>query len=188
MRIVESQKGEIARLKKLCANAGIDTTPPAQREKTAIPPNGINEPFYGVYLGEKLDTLRKRLKVSKTKYVFVDDKCPAKVWSVRSKEPKVKNILVCTFNEQIYEIDVEFKNASDADCRAMELQLEKDYPAIYRDRYEKLLGRNTFETTIDGVSIGIILNYDTAAEKNSRLKLTYVHIPLLDQMRTEQEK
>lgn len=188
LKIIESRETEIARLRKICEDAGIDTASPVKSKPEVILPEKINEPFYGIYLGETFESLSERAKITKSKYVFADDNCPAKVWLVKNKDPKIKSVSVCTFNERVYEIDVEFKNASEADCREMNAQLEKDYPAVYAGRYEKLLGKSTFETTIDNVRIGIILNCDAAAGKNSTMKLTYVHMPLLEQMQSDMKK
>ena len=184
--IIESQKDELIRLRKLCSDAGIDTTPPAQ-EQTSQTSDKISQPVFGVYLGETLKDLRSRLKVSKSKYVLADKDCPGKVWSVKNNDPNIKHLLVCTFNERIYEVDVEFRDADMASCRAIKSQLEKSYLPADRNKYDRLLGKSTFETVIDGVNIGIEVNCDTGAGKNRKITLTYVHIPVLKEMLAEQK-
>ena len=187
-KIIELQKDEIARLRKLCSDSGIDITPKEQRKETSKKTSAITEPFFGVYLGEPLKALRSRIKISKSNYVFADMDCSGRVWYVKNNDPNVKRILVCTFNERIYEIDIEFTDASSANCDAIKAQLMKDYQTSYQSKYEQLLGKSTFEAVIDGVNIGIELNSYAGSEKNSKLTLTYVHIPLLKEVFTELEK
>ncbi|MGA2914734.1 MAG: hypothetical protein ABSE89_01775 [Sedimentisphaerales bacterium] len=167
LKIIELQKKEIEFLRTLCSQAGINVTPT---------PAGISEPVFGVYLGETLDTLRTRLRVSKSNYVFADKDWPGQVWSVEENEPNINYILAYTFDEQIYEIDIEFADASASKCEAVKTQLGKKYKAVYQ---------NTFETVIDGVNVGIELNCHT--EGNNRITLTYIHVPILREMYTELE-
>jgi hypothetical protein len=188
LKIIESQKTELARLRKLCSDAGIDTTPPARQEQTSQMSDEINQPVFGVYLGETLKSLRSRLKVSKSKYVFADKNCLGRGWSVKNNDPNIKRLLVCSFNDRIYEVDVEFRDSDMANCRAIRSQLEKTYQPVDRNKYDRLLGKSTFETVIDGVSIGIEINCDAGAGKNNKITLTYVHILILKEMLAEQEK
>jgi len=188
LKIIDSQKDELARLKKLCSDAGIDTTPPAQQQQTSQTSDKISEPVFGVYLGETLESLRSRLKVSKSKYVFADKGCPGRVWSVKNSDPNIKRLLVCSFNERIYEVDVEFRDSGMANCRAIKSQLEKSYQPAGRNKYDQLLGKSTFETVIDGVNIGIEVNCDTGTGKHDKITLTYVHVSILKEMLAEQEK
>jgi hypothetical protein len=187
-QIIELQKDEIARLRRLCANSGIDITPKEQRKETSQKTNAVTKPFFGIYLGEPLKALRSRVKVSKSNYVFTDRDSPCRAWTVKNNDPNVKRILVCTFNERIYEIDIEFTDASSANCDAIKAQLMKDYQTTYQSKYEQLLGKSTFEAVVDDINIGIELNSYAGSEKNSRLTLTYVHIPLLKEVFAELEK
>jgi hypothetical protein len=187
-KIIELQKDELARLRRLCANSGIDITPKEQRKEISQKTNAATGPFFGIYLGEPLKALRSRMKVLKSNYVFADRDCSGRVWTVKNNDPNVKRILVCTFNERIYEIDIDFTDASSANCDAIKAQLMKDYQTTYQSKYEQLLGKSTFETVIDGVNIGIELNSYAGSEKDSKLSLTYVHIPLLKEVFAELEK
>jgi len=187
LKIIESQKDELIRLRKLCFDAGIDITPPAQ-EQTSQEADQITQPVFGVYLGETLKTLRSRLKVSKSKYVFANKDCPGRVWSVKNNDPNIKRLLVCSFNERIYEVNVEFRDAGMANCRAIKSQLEKTYQPAGRNKYDQLFGKSIFETVIDGVNIGIEVNCDTGTGKNNKITLTYIHVPVLKEMLAEQEK
>ncbi|MGB8225502.1 MAG: hypothetical protein WCE45_01350 [Sedimentisphaerales bacterium] len=187
LKIIESQQAELARLRKLCSDAGIDTTPPAQ-EQTSQEVVEINQPLFGVYLGETLDALRSRLKVSKGKYVLADKDCPGKVWSVKNSDPNIKRLLVCSFNERIYEVDVEFRDSDMASCRAIKSQLEKSYQPVGWNKYNRLFGKSVFETVIDDVNIGIQVNCNIGAGKNDTITLTYIHVPILKEMLAEQEK
>jgi hypothetical protein len=84
-------------------------------------------------------------------------------------------------------VDVEFRDADMANCRAIKSQLEKTYQPTDRNKYDRLFGKSTFETVIDGVNIGIEINCDAGAGKNDKITLTYVHIPILKEMLAEQE-
>jgi hypothetical protein len=159
LKIIELQKKEIDYLRKLCSEAGIDVTPL---------PVGICKPIFGIHLGETLQALRSRLKVLKSDYVFADKNYPGQVWSVENNDPNIKSLSAYTFNEKIYEIDVEFADANAANCQAINAQLRKDYQTIYQ---------NTFETMNNGVNVGIELNCHIG--KNNRLISTYIHVPIL---------
>lgn len=194
VKMVEMQRQEIARLKKLCADAGVEITPHPHRQKVKPPEppqektGQISQPIFGIYLGQSLDKLRSKMKVSKSNYVFTDKNFNGRVWIVKTKEPAIKKLLVCTFNNQIYEIDIEYKDASAENCRTIKQQLERDYKIVSRDKYEQMLGKNTFEAVIDDVKIGIVLNYYSDGDKENRLTVTYVHIPLLEQMQIAPKK
>ena len=172
-KIIDSQEKELARLKKICADAGIDIT--SAKQKSA----GISEPIYGIYLGESLKTLKTRLTVSKSKYVFAGKNSHGQIWSVQNNDPGIKHLLVCTFNEQVCEIDVEFTDAGEVNRQEIRARLEKDYQTI---------DQNIFETTTDGVNIRIELSFRDVAGKKSGLTLTYIHVPIVKQMYAELEK
>ncbi len=165
LKIIELQKKEIEHLRKLCSQAGIDTSPE---------PNGICEPIFGICLGETLETLQSRLNISKSDYVFADKDYPGQVWVVDNNDLNIKSLLVYTFNDKIYEIDVEFTDANAANCGMTRARLEKDYQTVYQ---------NTFETMNNGVNVGIELNCHTGP--NNRITLTYVHVPILRDIYTE---
>jgi hypothetical protein len=73
LQIIALQKKEIAHLRKLCSGAGTEATPT---------PVGIREPVFGIHLGETLEALRTRLKVSSSNYAFTDKAFHGQVWSV----------------------------------------------------------------------------------------------------------
>ncbi|MFA5291526.1 MAG: hypothetical protein WC496_00675 [Phycisphaerae bacterium] len=177
---VESQKREIAYLRKLCADAGIYVIPQIQEDKKSKTTGGISKPIFGVYLGETLETLSGRLKVLPSDYVFADKDTPGQVWLLENNDPNIKSILVCVFNERVYEIDIEFTDASAKNRKIVEIQLKGDYQPVYQ---------NTFETMIDGVNIGIELNWQENIKKDDgKLMLTYIHIPILRGIYAELEK
>jgi len=179
-RTVESQKREIAYLRRLCADAGIYVIPQTNEDEQSKTTAGISKPIFGVYLGETLETLSGRFKVLPSDYVFADKDTPGQVWSIENKDPNIKSILVCVFNERIYEIDIEFADASEKNRKIIETQLRGDYKPVYQ---------NTFETTIDEVNIGIELNWrDNTKKNNGRLAVTYIHIPILREINAELEK
>jgi hypothetical protein len=167
LKIIEMQRREIDHLKKLCQQAGVDTN---------AAPTGISNLIFGIHLGEELETLSARQKVSKSDYTFADKNFRGQVWSVECNDPNVKNILVYVFNRRIYEIDIEFADANAANCKAIEERLKKNYHHIYR---------NTFETMIDGVNVGIELNCITGLGTDSKIILSYIHVPILTEIYAE---
>ncbi len=167
LKIIETQKKEIEFLRKLCIDAGINVTPA---------PAGIGESVRGVYLGESLEDLKTRRRVSKSNYTFADKEYPGEVWSVENYDPNISSLLAYAFNDQIYEVDVDFADANAAMCESLKTQLGQKYKTVYG---------NTFETVIDDVNIGIELN---CGGSNNKITLSYIHVPLLREIYAELDK
>lgn len=176
-KTVEFQKAEIERLKSLCLNAGIDVSP---KEKIKKPTQeAIGQPIFGVFLGETLDSLTQRLWVSPDTYTFTDKDHPGKIYTVQDRNPSVKKLLVYTFDDKIYTIDVRFTDGSRINYEAIKDQLEKKYKSEDKGGISgALFGEGVFEPVIDGVKVRIKLNHDKGIMEDDKLELTYTHSTL----------
>ena len=184
-KIVDSQKTEISRLKKLCLQAGININP--KEKKTSIPAkSGISKPMFGVHLGETLNSLNQRFRVSRSSYSFEDKDHPGEIWTVQNDNSNVKHILVYTINEKVYEIDIQFADGSRTNYDTINSQLEKKYKSKDEGGLTgAMFGEGSFKTMIDGTEIKIKLNHDIGFMEDDKLELQYIHVPLRDKVYEE---
>jgi len=176
-KTVELQKAEIDRLKTLCQRYGIDISPENKSEKPTQ--SAISQPMFGIFLGETLDSLKKRFRVSQSTFAFENEDHPGKIWSVQNNNQNVKQLLVYTFNNYIYTIDVRFADGSRSNYEAIKKQLENKYKSEDKGGVTgAMFGEGVFEPVIDGVQLKIKLNHDIGFMEDDKLDLSYTHAPL----------
>jgi len=174
-KTVELQKTEIMRLETLCQENGIDLSPKKKIDKPTQ--EAISQPIFGIFLGETLDSLKKRFTVSQSSEVVRDyigrpiKDDPSKIWNVQNDNLNIKQLLVYTFNEKVCEIHIRFTDGSSDNYYAIIHQLEKKY----NERIMTPL--SSFMTVIDGVEIQVKLQAKEQQDKD--LELSYTHWPLL---------
>jgi len=176
-KTVELQRAEIKRLENLCRRSGIDVSPKKIIEKPTQ--SAISQPMFGIFLGETLDSLKKRFRVSQSTFTFENEDHPSKIWSVQNNNVNVKQLLVYTFDNYIYTIDIRFRDGSRSNYEAIKSQLGKKYKSEDKGGISgAIFGEGVFEAVIDGVEIKIKLNHDTGFMEDDKLELSYVHTPL----------
>jgi len=176
-KTVELQKAEITRLKTLCQRNGIDLSPKKRSEKPTQ--SAIGQPMFGVFLGETLDSLKKRFRVSQSTFTFENEDHPGKIWNVQNNNANVKQLLIYTFDNNIYTIDIRFRDGSRSNYEAIKSQLEKKYKSEDKGGISgAMFGEGVFEPVIDGVEVKIKLNHDTGFMEDDKLDLSYTHTPL----------
>lgn len=176
-KTVELQRAEIERLKTLCQESGIALSPKKRIKKPTQ--SAINKPMFGVFLGETLDSLKKRFRVSQSTLYFENKDHPGKIWSVQNDNPNVKQLLVYTFDNNIYTIDIRFTDGSRSNYEAIKSQLEKKYKSEDKSGISgAMFGEGVFEPVIAGVEVKIKLNHDMGFMEDDKLELSYTHAPL----------
>lgn len=146
----------------------------------------VSKPMFGIFLGETLDSLRKRFNVSKSNLYFEDEDHPGKILSVRSDNPNVKQLLVYTFNGNVYTIYVLFNDGSRTNYETINAQLEKTYKSSDKGGLSgAIFGEGVFETVIDGMEIRIKLNHDIGFMEDDKLELSYTHVLLSERVYEE---
>lgn len=186
-KAVEVQRAEIKRLKTLCQRNGIDIFP----KKRGVKPiqSAIGKPMFGIFLGETLDTLIKRFRVSQSTLSFENKDHPGKIWNVQNNNPNVKLLLVYTFNNIIYTIDVRFTDGSRSNYEAIKSQLEIKYKSEDKGGIVgSMFGEGVFEPVIDGVEVKIKLNHDIGFVEDDTLGLSYTHAPLSQKVYEETQR
>lgn len=176
-KTIETQKQEIQRLENLCSENGIA----ARNEENAYKPasSALTKPFFGIYLGETLDSLKKRYAVSKSAHAFEDKDNPGQIWNVQIANENVKETLVYILNDQIYEIDLKFVDASRTNYDTINAQLEDKYKTEDEGGLTgAMFGEGQFNTVIDGTQVRISLNHDVGIMDGDTLELHYIHVPL----------
>lgn len=184
-KTIELQNAEIARLKKLCIENGIDLSPKEKVEKPTQ--EAISQPMFGIFLGETLDSLKRRFKVvsasGTTKGVIEG----TENWLVQSDNGNIKLLGVNTYQQQVLFIFVYFADASKQNYAAIKGQLEKKYKGIEEEGIPDFTFGKKFtrQTLIDGVPILIQLEHETGFMENDKLTLFYFHIPLTQKLEEE---
>jgi len=179
-KTIEVQQAEIERLRALCVENGIDINPKQVIKPT---PDAISKAMFGVFLGESIDSLKKRFRLAESTYHFTDEDHPGIIWSVSNDNPNVKELLVYTFNGQVYTIDIRFSDGSRTNYHTIKDQLEKKYKRSDEGGLPgALFGEGVFKPVIDGVEVRIKLDHDIGIMEDDKLKLCYTHGPLNDQV------
>jgi hypothetical protein len=148
--------------------------------------SAISQPMFGIFLDETLDSLRGRFTVAQSTFSFEDKDHPGKIWSVQNDNPNVKQLLVYTYGEKVYTIDIQFTDGSRANYETIKDQLEKKYKSKDEGGLTgALFGEGDFKTVIDGVEIKIKLNHDIGFMEDGKLELFYRHITLEQKVNEE---
>lgn len=146
----------------------------------------LTKPMFGIYLGESINSLRKRTTVSSSTYYFEDEDHPGKIWYVRNPKPEVKELLVSTFDRKIYKIQVRFVDGSRTNYEAISRQLEHKYKSDDEGGVTgAMFGEAVFKPVIEGVPVTIELNHDMGFVGADKLELQYTHGPLSQQVYKE---
>lgn len=178
------KEAEIRRLRNLCLKHGINTT---EREITTPKEHEVikvlNDPLFGIHLGQTLASLAKTEKITTSSYHFEDSDYPAEIWDVANSDPTIKTMRIYSFDGYVYQLAVNFRDASEANYEAIKKQLAEKYG-------EKLtgldaFGESDFYPVIDGVEIVIRLNRDDNIFDDDILELIYYHRPLYQRVLAE---
>lgn len=137
----------------------------------------VNTPIFGIYLGENLDSLRKRKHV-----VQIKD-----FWIIKESDPAIETIIVGIRQNRVSAITVLFADTSKANYEAIKKGLKIKYIADKNSYYKEVevLSEAYYHTRIDDVLIYITLNYDKVIDE--KLSLSYTHMPLYEQSGKEIE-
>jgi phage FluMu protein Com len=196
---IRAAKNEIARLQreprsvtqKLKQTEG-DLKPIPQKPVTPKTSERISEvmtPIFGIRLGELLRSLKGRLTVTASTYSFEDKDHPGEIWNINPPNPSVKRLMVYTFNERIYSINILFADGSKTNYETIREQLRKKYQSEDKGGFTgAMFGEAEFTTTLDGVQIGIKLNHDIGFMEDDKLDLNYIHIALQQKVLEEVQK
>jgi len=149
----------------------------------------LKQPIFGIYLGETLDSLKKRKTIAPSKYQYTDKDNPSKLWDVENYDSNIKNIIVSTYQEIIYEISIYFIDASETNYAVIKKQLQEKY----LDRGDEGLKETIFseinlKPIVDGIQLIINLNFDNGIFEEDSILLRYVHYPLIQKLTEHIEK
>lgn len=173
-KTITSQKHEIKKLKALCQENGIDLSPKKKPNKPTQ--SALNQPMFGIFLGETIDSLRNRLVVSARGVPFGEEGVPQMVWAVQCDNPIVKQLLVITYRQQVLGFIVSFIDTSKENYIAIKKQLEKKYKSEGKSGLcGATFGDCVFELVIDGIEVHINLSHISLMGKG-KLKLSYTHV------------
>jgi len=138
----------------------------------------LSKPIFGIYLGEKLDNLRKRLEV--TFYDYKDDEdSPFAYWFVKTHSETVKMCLINTFEDRVANIHIIFEDNSKSNFEAIESQLRNKYQIIDESDEFTFDPQVSILVNIDNTQVLIQLQLETKfMEEENTLSLLYIHNPL----------
>jgi len=133
----------------------------------------VKKPIFGIYLGENIRELEKRMKFT---YFGQGDENITKYWKVNSVDKNIKNIFIATIDERVLWIQIYFKDASESNYDVIKKELIKKYKTENNDGLlGELFGERSFNATIDNVDINIYLNRDIGFMEDDTLTLMYMH-------------
>ena len=186
-KTIDSLKIEIARLNSLCKANNIDTSP--QEKVVKLTSEALSQPMFGIFLGETIDSLKKRMKVEDSGVNTEELGLIGKMWGVHVDNPSVKRMLAVSFQNLICSISIDFVDGSESNYDAIKKQLEKKYGAKENDDFsETLSGKSVFKPVIDGVVVLISLDYDAGFLAAEKLNLSYSHLGIGAKLTKELER
>jgi regulator of replication initiation timing len=164
--------------------------PDLKTSNIAFPsPSIVKKKMFGIFLGESLNKINQRRQITKSLFQFTDIDHPGQIWEVECLNPDIKRLLIYTYNNYIYTIDVEFKDSSLANYEAIKKQLELKYKSSDKGGLTgALFGEGRFEVNISGVRVSIKLNRDIGFTDGDSLELHYTHTPLRNMVYKEQQR
>jgi hypothetical protein len=195
-KTVELQKAEIESLKNT-KTANAINIPPVEKveqppQETIIKPQEnveepireVNQPVYGIYLGEFLDSLDMRcdLEPDETHKTYGDSRL-AKFWWVVQTDIRNNRLEVVTYNQRVFIVRVHFRDSSKTNYSVIMEELQKKYISVesVENKADMLGERFSFITSINSVKVEIGLEHSAGEE----LTLTYTHIPLAQMCQEE---
>jgi uncharacterized protein (UPF0335 family) len=143
----------------------------------------INNPIFGIHLGQPLASLAKTKKIATSSYHFEDSDYPAEIWDVANSDPTIKTMRIYSFDGYVFQLAVNFRDASEANYEAVKKQLAEKYGE--KRTGLDIFGESDFYSVIDGVEIGIRLNRDDNIFDDDTLELIYYHRPLYQRVSEE---
>jgi len=136
----------------------------------------LSKPFFGIYLGETIATLKKRGPVESGTWSFTDPDHPGEIYDVLWPPEGVSALRVTAFRDRVYEIEVWFTDTTTTNLDAIKKRLELKYGKNTTGRFSGgLSGKATFAPTIDDVVVWITIDRKVGYGKPDTLTLTYRH-------------
>lgn len=172
---------KIAKARIPAPEGNTDAKKETEKQTANKKPNrfALATPMFGIYLGEKIEDLNRRNDVFQSQLTFEDEDHPGKIWSVAHTNPSVHSILVYTYNNLIYDIEVSFTDGSQANYAAIKSELEEKYKSNDKGGLTgSLFSEGVFRPVVDGFEIKIKLNHDIGFMEDDKLELNYTHAPL----------
>jgi hypothetical protein len=145
----------------------------------------VTKLLFGVRLGETVAGLKARVNVEPSQHSYADEDFPAQLWDVGNRDPNVSELRVSSFNNRILEVSADFRDNSQANFSKVREQLAQKYHVRHEDLGNILSGEAHFNTTIDGMLVGVHLKRGKGLGGDARLNLRYVHRQLSEQAMDE---
>lgn len=184
--LVKAKDAEINRLKHALETAQNIPSKPDHATKTSLQTGIVKQPIFDIHLGESLNSLRKRKTIGPSDYTYPDKDHPGQIWNVKNTNTNVKALRVSTYQGMIYEIAIDFTDASQTNYDVIKKQLQEKYLDKGDEGLtETLFSKITLQPIVDGIRLLIILDYDENVFGDNTLTLRYSHCPIVEKVRDE---
>ncbi|HEG42827.1 MAG TPA: hypothetical protein ENH94_02145 [Phycisphaerales bacterium] len=145
----------------------------------------LRDPIFGVYLGEGVRRLDRRLGLQPSDFVFADIGGLGDAWFVMTRPEYLKNLVVFSYNGKVCVVIVYFSDATESNYNAIKQSLLAKYGNIDEGLGASLFGEVDFLPIIDGIKVNIHMNRDEGFMEDSSIVLTYMHQPLFLDLNNE---
>ena len=150
---------------------------------TETPVKVLSKPMFGIYLGEKIDDVKKRFEIKKASSNKDES---LEFWFAGNKSDNIRGITIFTFEKKVIAIFVLFTDDSESNRDAIVKQLAETYTIIWA--YDLGVAQyQEFLTKIDDTLTLITLDHQFFDGIKS-LRIIYTHCPLAVQCRNEIRK
>lgn len=184
--IIAAREADIENLKALCRANGISLGK-IPSEISDATENGLvaNKPVFGIYLGENLTKIWNRFQLTVFNAVNTDVDDPSQNWFVNPVPNGVKAMVIGTFNNQVYMVQVSFIDSSENNYEAIKNEIKQKYEITDKSEEIMFAGRQwIFQTSIGNIGTLGSLKLKDNFEDNE-LIIIYTHIALAQAWQAE---
>jgi hypothetical protein len=152
----------------------------------------IDRNIFGFYLGESIDSLKKRSDHKKSlENRSVNRDFPGSILlfmgALNSNEAVLKTT-VLYYNSQIYKITIYFVDSSKRNYKVLQQLLTDKYGEDESGLFDSIKAKTTFLTNFDGQEVTIILNRDISFSYGDTLTISYSYNNLYEKVIEEYER
>jgi len=150
----------------------------------------IDDPHFGMRLGEDTATLEakckaEKIRIKKNQYYYTDRDFPAEIWSFDgslSKNEAIKETKVEIYKGHIFEVEFIFKDATLENFRIIKGGLQLKYEETSQPKLITIGQKATFSHTVNDKEEIIVLSRDEGYMQADTLSLRYVHDELKEKV------
>lgn len=159
-------------------------TTPAKKPQVA-PSQVLSKPMFGIYLGETINELSKRQKISLLNIGKQNAEGLTKTWRVQNDIQNIKYCFILTYENRVMSIFVNFHDASESNFEAIDSELRNKHRVIDETKEFSINPNTSILVRLDTTDVIVSLELTENPFEDDELKLAYTHYPLSQEWQAE---